>query len=225
MIYDPSLLEQVSPEPHLAWRVATGQPVSVMAFVDAHTGEVLFQYGLTTDALDLDFKDAHYTDNIGCYFLSVDDQTIGDEFGLDPAYVTDVDADTGYWNAVDTYAFYNDTFGRDSYNGTGGGIEVYVHANVDNAQFTGWGCNIIEFRDGWVSWDVMVHEFTHGVINSSSGLVYANQSGALNEGYSDLMAYLADPSDFTLAEDRTNGMGAIRDISRPRQDSEIQTAS
>ncbi|MFN2144746.1 MAG: thrombospondin type 3 repeat-containing protein [Anaerolineales bacterium] len=217
MIFDPSLLDQVTPDPHLAWRVATGQPANAMTFVDAHTGEVLFQYGLTLDALDLDFKDANYTDNVACYFLSIDDQTIGDEYGLDPAYITDVDADNGYWNSIDTYTFYNDTFGRDSYNGTGGGIEVYVHANVDNAQFTGWGCNIIEFRDGWVSWDVMVHEFTHGVINSTSGLVYANQSGALNEGYSDLMAYLADSADFTLAEDRTSGMGAIRDISNPRR--------
>jgi Zn-dependent metalloprotease len=36
--------------------------------------------------------------------------------------------------------------------------------------------------------DVVGHELTHGVTEYTSGLVYHNQSGALNEGFSDIMA-------------------------------------
>ncbi len=216
VILDRSLLEEVESDPRLAWRVTLGQPVNVLMFIDALTSEVVFQYGLALDALDLDFKDANYTDNSACYFLSPDDQTIGDESGvLNAAYLADGDAVNGYQFSFDVYDFFLTNFRRSSYNGTGGGVEVYVHANVPNAQYIGWGCDMIEFADGWVSWDVMVHEFTHAVIGNTSGLIYANQSGALNEGYSDIMAAFADPDDWTLAEDRTSGMGPIRDMSNP----------
>jgi Zn-dependent metalloprotease len=215
MIFDQSLLMEADSDPQLAWRVTLGLPSNTQLFVSAHTGDVLFQYSLAQDAFDLDFKDANYTDSIACYFLSPDDQTIGDETSLSPAYSGDIDATSGYSFAFRVYDFYLTTFRRDSYNGTGGGVEVYVHASVPNAQYTGWGCDMIEFADGWVSWDVMVHEFTHGVIGNTSGLVYSNQSGALNEGFADTMASLADTDDWLLAEDRTSGMGAIRDMSNP----------
>ena len=41
-----------------------------------------------------------------------------------------------------------------------------------------------------VSLDVMAHEFTHLVTNNNGngGLVYSNESGALNESFSDIMA-------------------------------------
>jgi bacillolysin len=35
--------------------------------------------------------------------------------------------------------------------------------------------------------DVAAHELTHGVTDSSSGLIYQNESGALNEAFSDVM--------------------------------------
>ena len=35
--------------------------------------------------------------------------------------------------------------------------------------------------------DVIAHEFTHGVTQFTSNLVYANESGALNESFSDIM--------------------------------------
>jgi Zn-dependent metalloprotease len=215
MIFDLSLLDDAPPAPKLAWRVTLGNPANKLMLIDALEGGVLFEYSLVTDGFWLDFKDANFTDNAACYFLSPDDQTIGTIHGLDPAYSEDIDATNAYQFSFDVYDFYQTTFSRDSYNGTGGGVEVYVHANVPNARYTGWGCDMIEFRDGWVSWDIMVHEFTHGVISTTSNLTYSNQSGALNEAYSDVMGALANPDDWTIGEDRTSGGGQIRDMSNP----------
>lgn len=40
--------------------------------------------------------------------------------------------------------------------------------------------------------DVIVHEFTHGVTAATSNLVYFRESGALNESFSDVMAVVAE---------------------------------
>jgi Zn-dependent metalloprotease len=44
------------------------------------------------------------------------------------------------------------------------------------------------------SLDVAAHEFTHGVIQYSSGLEYENQSGALNESFSDIFGEMVELS-------------------------------
>jgi thermolysin len=49
------------------------------------------------------------------------------------------------------------------------------------------------FCAGWVLEDVVAHEMTHGVTEHSSGLIYADESGALNEHYSDLFGEVIFP--------------------------------
>ncbi len=49
--------------------------------------------------------------------------------------------------------------------------------------------------NGWLpvsSYDVLVHELTHGITRNTSNLVYASESGALNEAFSDVMAASAE---------------------------------
>jgi len=74
----------------------------------------------------------------------------------------------------------------------------------------------MSFRDGWVDYEVMVHELTHGVINSTSNLRYYLQSGALNESYADVIALFADRQagdlNWTLGENRAGTAGFVRDI-------------
>ncbi|MEN9938638.1 MAG: hypothetical protein RLZZ387_5217, partial [Chloroflexota bacterium] len=56
-------------------------------------------------------------------------------------------------------------------------------------------------------------EFTHAVIEHSSELVYANQSGALNESYADVFGSLVDGDDWTIGEDMPRQ--PFRDMSNP----------
>jgi len=42
------------------------------------------------------------------------------------------------------------------------------------------------------AFDVVAHEYTHGVTDYTSALVYANESGALNEAFSDIMSIGAE---------------------------------
>jgi Zn-dependent metalloprotease len=73
--------------------------------------------------------------------------------------------------------------------------------------------------------DVTGHELTHGVIAYTSGLLYQNESGALNESFSDMMGtavefYYQQPgstaltADYSIAEDVVTP-GGLRSMSNP----------
>ena len=75
--------------------------------------------------------------------------------------------------------------------------------------------------------DVMAHEWTHGVTEFTSNLVYRDESGALNEAFSDIMAAAMefyyqpagsgrDQADWLIAEDVYLGsQGFLRSLSNP----------
>ena len=81
------------------------------------------------------------------------------------------------------------------------------------------------------SLDVAAHELTHGVTESSSGLIYLNESGALNEAFSDIMGtsveFFYQPvgagigqADFLIGEDSIRapsgaGLSGIRSMNNP----------
>ena len=65
----------------------------------------------------------------------------------------------------------------------------YVHFAEDwfNASFTGsWMVYGDGNGDPLVSIDIVAHELAHGVTAYSANLIYANESGALNESFSDI---------------------------------------
>lgn len=64
--------------------------------------------------------------------------------------------------------------------------------------------------------DVVAHEFTHGVVESTANLVYQYQSGALNESFADFFAAMIDRDDWVMGEDvfLRNG-GVMRDMRYP----------
>lgn len=231
-VFDLSLIHKVSPNPRLVWRVAVaGKGGAKEIFVDAHTKKILFslalvhQGGGSLHEFDFDLQDAEDEANPSddnCYTLSNDvDVATEDWFNND--YLTDTDAVLVDKYARDTYAFYHDNFGRHSFDGGGAQVEVFIHSTVDDASWSaGLGCDTISFRTGWVDYEIMTHEFTHAVISYTSELIYKFEPGALNESYADIMAVVADRENgdinWLLAEDRTNNMGAIRNVQNPSID-------
>lgn len=117
-----------------------------------------------------------------------------------------------HWAAEATYDMYMSLFGRNSYDGVGGKLRMYVHydVNYSNAFWDGSSAN---FGDGpgsaspFGSLDVTGHEISHGLTQETCGLIYSYESGALNESFSDVFGaaieFLADPanSDWLMAED------------------------
>jgi len=88
------------------------------------------------------------------------------------------------------------------------------------------------FTSGGKSWDftsgaldIVGHELTHGVTDFSSRLIYLNESGALNEAFSDIMGtsiefFFQPPGNGPMLADYQNGEdvvkpGGIRNLSNP----------
>lgn len=126
--------------------------------------------------------------------------------------------------------YYKSEFNRDGIDGRGSDVKVGVHLdnNFANA-FWDPSVKAMVFGDGdgrdfgplAVALDVTAHETTHGVIDSTSRLLYQNQSGALNEALADIMGVACEnePGDWKMGEDcYTPGTpgDALRDMQDPR---------
>jgi Zn-dependent metalloprotease len=139
-----------------------------------------------------------------------------------------VDAQYGVAKAWDYFA---SVFGRRGWDNAGMEVDSHVHygANYNNA-FETPGANYLSFGDGdgsrfspLVSLDVVAHEFTHGITEHTAGLIYANESGALNESFSDIFGtavefnYKSDANYLIAEQCYTPGSAgdALRDMANP----------
>jgi len=106
---------------------------------------------------------------------------------------TDVAVNEAFDYSGATYDFYKAVFGRNSVDDKGLRLDSTVHFghDYDNAF---WNGNQMVYGDGdnqlfnrfTISIDVVGHELTHGVTQYTAGLEYQDQSGALNESFSDV---------------------------------------
>ena len=102
---------------------------------------------------------------------------------------TDLDevATDAHWATEMTYDYFKNKHGRDSYNNAGAKLINYVH--VDSAWFNAsWNGSFMSYGDGpksinkpLTAIDIGAHEMSHAVTGSTAKLVYAGESGALNE--------------------------------------------
>ncbi|WP_322508526.1 M4 family metallopeptidase, partial [Anaerolinea sp.] len=111
--------------------------------------------------------------------------------------------DEAYDGSGATYDLFWDIYQRNSIDGAGMPLVSTVHyqQGYDNAFWNGYQ---MVYGDGdedlpeedrlfnrfTISLDVIGHELTHGVTQYTANLTYANQSGALNESFSDVFGSL-----------------------------------
>ena len=94
-----------------------------------------------------------------------------------------------------TFDYYKNFHNRNGYNNSNGKVIAILQGNYVNAY---WGGNTAAFGMGSGTWgpvtgiDVVAHEYTHGVTQTSSNLVYSQEPGALNESFSDIFGKLVE---------------------------------
>lgn len=117
-------------------------------------------------------------------------------------------------NAAKVYEYLKDKLGRDGVDGKGGTIYSVVNVANNGKDYANafWDGSKMVYghMDGVplsVGLDVVGHEMTHGVTEHSAGLVYLNQSGALNEAISDYFGNAMETADKGVAmSDPTSGL-------------------
>ncbi|MDJ0364820.1 M4 family metallopeptidase [Hymenobacter sp. H14-R3] len=146
-------------------------------------------------------------------------------------------AGDAHFGAQATYDYWKAVHARSSYDNAGAKIKSYVHfddvpggAGYENAY---WNGSVMTYGDGASTFkpltalDVCGHEIGHAVCEKTANLTYANESGAMNEGLSDIWGasiekYTSDnlgltKSTWDIGEDIMKAGGALRSMSNPNQ--------
>ncbi len=163
--------------------------------------------------------------------------------GTNPATATDFTDNDNVWqewdnNAQDdaaldahygaqaSYDFFWENFDRNSFDNAGAAMYNYVHFGNHQANAF-WDGEAVFYGDGnddfsaHTSIDIVAHEFAHALCDHTAALQYSYESGALNEGFSDIWAacveYFSEPQKATwlIGEDLSETGDILRSMSDP----------
>lgn len=133
-----------------------------------------------------------------------------------------------HWGAEQFYDLLQG-LGRNSIDGEGEALESHVHygQNLANAFWDGRRASFGDGASGFgidlpsISLDVVAHEFTHGLTNRTSRLIYNNESGGLNESFSDIFGaatnftFRPEVANWRVGSDVTRNGQGIRSMENP----------
>lgn len=106
---------------------------------------------------------------------------------------------TAHWVMEKTNEYYRNIIGRSSFDNANGEVDIWMSSDALGGGNAYWDVTEknLNFGSGDASYtpsgnppvglDIVSHEFTHGVTEETSDLLTTGISGALNEGFSDIM--------------------------------------
>ena len=207
----------------LAWRVEVtgssfGIPVHDDVFIGAELGELVDRHPRIYTARNRRTFDANNTLQANLVLTE----------GAGPSGIADVDA--AHDAAGGTYDCMAGLFGRDSFDGAGAQL-ISIARTGDPERGGGpllnafWDGQAMYYGQGFANLDVGAHEFAHALTQNTANLIYQNESGAINESASDILAAICDSYEkggvsattFIIGEDiRINGQGGFtKNLSDP----------
>jgi len=230
--YDPSLIGAPGlPGSRPVWRIevsSVDSAVRELVLVDGSSGRVAFHVNQVAAALDRAVCDARNQRGTPKTCTKSYVRTEGQR----PSGLRE--ADLAYDNVGRTADFFDRVLGVDLTRriGSDTGDGRKLRSTVRWCDTVGacpmrnafWNGEAMIFGDGFAGADdVVAHELTHGVTQSTGGLFYYYQSGAINESMSDVFGELVDLTDnfdlpgtqqrWRIGEDTP--FGAIRDMKDP----------
>jgi len=138
-----------------------------------------------------------YDMNTGTTYSSAVDFTDADNNWNNVNAQKDQYATDAHWGSEMTYDYFYIKHGRNSIDNAGLKMLSYVH--YDNSYANAfWDGTRMSYGDGdatydpFTTLDICAHEITHGITEYTAGLEYQYESGALNEGFSDIFGVSAE---------------------------------
>lgn len=172
-----------------------------------------------------------YNLNLSTNYGSATDFTDTDNIWNNVNAQKDEYATDAHWGASETYDYFLNVHGRNSINNNGFPLNSYIHSSDPQSGSSSyvnafWDGQRMTYGDGnssyspLVALDIAGHEISHGLTTFTANLVYAAESGALNESFSDIFGtaieFFARPSraNWLIGEDIGS---AFRSMSNPLQ--------
>jgi Zn-dependent metalloprotease len=187
-VYREGLAQGVPGVNHLAWEVEVtdGAGIRDLVYVGAHSGKIIDTVSAVHDDLFRRAYDGHSLPFVppnypnGIYWSEGQPLPTGSQ-----------EANNMIVASKETYDFFKQTFGRDSFDGKGAVMDAIFNRGYScpNASWNGF---FISFCPGTTADDVTAHEWGHAYTEFTHGLIYQWQPGALNESYSDIWGEVID---------------------------------
>lgn len=141
----------------------------------------------------------------------------------------DQTATDAHWSTEQTVDYYKQVHNRNSIDGNGMDVYSLVHVGV-NWYNASWNGAFMSYGDGnnnnpLTKIEIVGHELTHGVTQYTAQLIYAYESGALNESFSDVFgASIGFWSGITNPDGSMNWyIGGFRDMADPNKTGQPDT--
>ncbi len=154
-------------------------PLNMYVLNDLTRGSQIVTYNC--ERIPASYQNVHFKDNDNNWTTAEHANSFFDNAAQD-----------AHWGAEMTYDFWKNIFNRNGFDDNNGMIRSYVHyqqtiASLNNAY---WNGSFMTYGDGtnkpFTSPDICGHEIGHAVCTYTADLVYQNQSGAMNESFSDI---------------------------------------
>ena len=224
MVFREGLIKGIPGQDHLAYEIEVVNSlgnVREFVYVDALNGEIVDQITGIHDALDRRAFDAEGAAHPGPNYDSNPFWVEGD-----PLPTSSVEADNMIYASEETYSFFINAFGRDSFDAEGATMDAIFNRG-DACPNASWNGVYISFCPELTSDDVTAHEWAHAYTEYTNNLIYQWQSGALNESYSDIWGDTIDllnGRDELTAPDgsRTDGSCSIHGAGTPSVDNSVR---
>ena len=175
---------------YLAWRIVLHNTLGVrrIFWVDARSGRVIDEWPGVIEAVSRTV----YDHRAGGYDADAPDENILRAEGDPP--VGDSNADPIFEISGVSHDLYEAAFGYESWDGAGAPMrsEAYWTSPTTSCPNAVWNGTTTAFCAGVVNVDVIAHEWQHAYTQTTAGLIYAYEPGALNEGYSDIFGEVVD---------------------------------
>ncbi len=183
MIYRTGSTRGIPGVAKLAWvaEVWNQSTVRETVILDAQTGKYLNRWSMMAHALDRELYEEDYAPANQVW-------AEGEEF---PAGL-DEDQQNEVLGAGESYWMFENTFGYDSWDGAGGKMITVNNDPTINCPNANWNGVTTNYCTGVTGDDTVAHEWGHAYTESTSGLIYQWQSGAMNEAYSDIWGETVD---------------------------------
>ncbi|GGG38044.1 M4 family metallopeptidase [Hymenobacter glacieicola] len=153
-------------------------------------------------------------------------------------------AGDAHFGAQATYDYWKLVHNRNSFDNAGAKIKSYVHFDDTPGDGVGyenayWNGSVMTYGDGATRFrpltalDVCAHEVGHAVCEKTANLTYQNESGAMNEGFSDIWGAAIEQytaaklgltkSTWLIGEDIDKQQPALRSMSDPNSQGQPDT--
>lgn len=187
-VYRTGLVRGVDGESLLTWQieVGNGSDIREFLFVDAHSGKVVDRLPGIMDDRNRRAYDAQGQTAPGPNYPATPYWVEGNPFPTASGEANNMITSSG-----ETYGFFDDAFGRDSFD-DGGAIMDSIFNRGNGCPNASWNGLFISFCPGTTTDDVTAHEWGHAYTQYTHNLIYQWQPGALNESYSDIWGETID---------------------------------